>query len=222
MQLSCVKEKSAQVIIGTLVDLWKAWIHTLWENSRASVWGLKTLQWGQARLWLRFFDFVVAFETTLNWVRLWLCRMTDFRVPKDNAVMLASANRCCIQGRECLKSMTWNHQTRTSIRKRTRCVDWYICLFLEDCWEYQMLEKTPTFVHSMMLVTGEREWWCVELGKAPWQSKLVNIQGRDRKDRRIRIGCASAILYVRMTHYLSHVFTNQAVLWGIQLFLVEG
>lgn len=26
-----------------------------------------------------------------------------------------------------------------------------------------MLEKTPTVVHSMILVIGEREWWCVEL-----------------------------------------------------------
>lgn len=29
-----------------------------------------------------------------------------------------------------------------------------------------MLEKTPTVVDSMILVIGEREWWCVELGKS--------------------------------------------------------
>lgn len=68
-----------------------------------------------------------------------------------------------------------------------------------------MLEKTPTFVYRVMLVAGEREWWYVELGKNPLAKQLVNIQGRARKGRRSRIGCASAILHVRMTNHFSHL-----------------
>lgn len=40
-----------------------------------------------------------------------------------------------------------------------------------------MLEKTPAVVHSMIQVTGEREWWHVELGKSLGK-QLANIKGQ--------------------------------------------
>lgn len=75
-----------------------------------------------------------------------------------------------------------------------------------------MLEKTPTFVYRMMLVTGGEGVVVYGTKKSPLAKQLVNIQGRDRRDRSSRIGCASAILHVRMTNHFSHGFTNQAVL----------
>ena len=43
-----------------------------------------------------------------------------------------------------------------------------------------MLEKTPTVVHSMILVTRERESWCVELGKSLGKA---NTKGQKRQKK---------------------------------------